>query len=673
MLGFQNTPSSKKKSSTSKKLANSKSTTCIPNFSSSSFSVKMHSKDAGKKSPKNPQNPLEVYQKTIQETVKATNHIMNVKLPSTDCEGQEARVLLNILNKRQEKLTNSFLPAIDTLKYISEYSTGQILKTTGHCARDIGWVGFGHPPNSDTKYSMSILKLCGNGSISTENSISSDEGFNSLSSKNRDDESGKGIQQNGHKSSKSSSSRNRDLDKYRKFDKNGQPINKMLISVKSNSPNGSESGKILLEDASNYTGNWYQTTKIPRHRSSDVRASPAPSPKNMGQISPVETLNLESIGPETSLSQSLENQQEKLGQLTAQVQPINTEQDKIIDPEASNATSIRQASTIAMTYGPTPNSCHPDRVKKYICEYCGDAFFRKDEKKRHIRCKHTHEKKFTCQFCNKSFARSDHCETHKLIHLPKNERPYKCKICDKRFCRRDEMKRHFKTKHNKLYEDSSMSWQDYIEKIDIDFSEYHVADQSQNGGQNGGQNNSQNTKNATTTKTQTVTFAPSTKLPSPEPVKIKIPPSILPILPTQTSSCGHNHTNGQVCGHNHNRILSIDTSKFLAHSPPPERVPHESVKPPKRPISAQLNLNQTTNYDYYLPPTSSSSNQTSNSYHTFPTGNTGESESTSHPIDLVAAKRAKLAFERSRIIETMNKNNKQIQFTDEDLLIDVEF
>ena len=119
----------------------------------------------------------------------------------------------------------------------------------------------------------------------------------------------------------------------------------------------------------------------------------------------------------------------------------------------------------------------PNRAKKFICEYCGDSFFRKDEKKRHIRCKHTNEKKFTCQFCGKSFARSDHCETHKLIHLPKNERPYKCNICDKRFCRRDEMKRHFKTKHPKLYENPILCWQKYIEKVHINFDDFVIGDQ----------------------------------------------------------------------------------------------------------------------------------------------------------------------------------------------------
>ncbi len=66
----------------------------------------------------------------------------------------------------------------------------------------------------------------------------------------------------------------------------------------------------------------------------------------------------------------------------------------------------------------------------YQCFYCGKAFVRLADFKRHTMT-HTGEKPYLCEFCSKTFRRKDTLHEHIRIHT--GEKPYKCNYCTKTF------------------------------------------------------------------------------------------------------------------------------------------------------------------------------------------------------------------------------------------------
>ncbi|KAJ3063571.1 hypothetical protein HK102_008434, partial [Quaeritorhiza haematococci] len=81
--------------------------------------------------------------------------------------------------------------------------------------------------------------------------------------------------------------------------------------------------------------------------------------------------------------------------------------------------SSNTTTTCTTPNGPKPQakpSCSGSETgldRDHICTYCGSAFHRKNDLKRHIRSRHTGEKPFQCNRCGKRFGRSDTLKKHR--------------------------------------------------------------------------------------------------------------------------------------------------------------------------------------------------------------------------------------------------------------------
>ncbi|XP_063907930.1 oocyte zinc finger protein XlCOF6-like [Zophobas morio] len=85
-----------------------------------------------------------------------------------------------------------------------------------------------------------------------------------------------------------------------------------------------------------------------------------------------------------------------------------------------------------------------EKIKPFLCSYCGYKGSTRSSLKMHIR-QHTGEKPFTCDSC--SYATSDHnsLRRHKWRHT--GEKPYKCSYCSYACIQSSTYKVHLKTKH----------------------------------------------------------------------------------------------------------------------------------------------------------------------------------------------------------------------------------
>jgi len=81
------------------------------------------------------------------------------------------------------------------------------------------------------------------------------------------------------------------------------------------------------------------------------------------------------------------------------------------------------------------------RVKKSICEVCGDKFETSHMKKKHIIDVHKISSEFQCETCGLDCRSQYGLKNHNYL-AHSGERRYKCKYCEKTFKRNSELKRH---------------------------------------------------------------------------------------------------------------------------------------------------------------------------------------------------------------------------------------
>ncbi|RZC39228.1 zinc finger protein 91 [Asbolus verrucosus] len=98
-----------------------------------------------------------------------------------------------------------------------------------------------------------------------------------------------------------------------------------------------------------------------------------------------------------------------------------------------------------------------EKIKPYLCNYCGYKGSSRSALKMHIR-QHTGEKPFVCDAC--SYATSDHnsLRRHKLRHT--GQKPYKCSFCSYACIQSSTYKVHIKTKHPGQEKDLMFTCQD---------------------------------------------------------------------------------------------------------------------------------------------------------------------------------------------------------------------
>jgi len=121
------------------------------------------------------------------------------------------------------------------------------------------------------------------------------------------------------------------------------------------------------------------------------------------------------------------------------------------------------------------------REKKFICEWCGKSFSLKCHHDQHVVIKHTKNKNFKCpncgyqgatkyylqkhmesheeaklccSHCGKTFRQPGALKFHTMTHT--GERPYACPDCTYRCIQPYDLRKHFKTKHNKVLERPSL-------------------------------------------------------------------------------------------------------------------------------------------------------------------------------------------------------------------------
>jgi len=100
-----------------------------------------------------------------------------------------------------------------------------------------------------------------------------------------------------------------------------------------------------------------------------------------------------------------------------------------------------------------PQSCRDlfDKMhKKHKCNYCDRYFVRPAEVKRHEIAIHTSERQYKCTHCKWSFKRKDHVMSH--IQSVHSNLIYECTEIDCVYttARLDTLKRHQKTRHNRI-------------------------------------------------------------------------------------------------------------------------------------------------------------------------------------------------------------------------------
>lgn len=124
-----------------------------------------------------------------------------------------------------------------------------------------------------------------------------------------------------------------------------------------------------------------------------------------------------------------------------------------------------------------PRECSetPGKDPKFICEYCGNAYHKKDslkqhllthqvypsEKRRihkcfhcdaefyyfstykiHINNVHNQNRPYQCHLCEKSYKKKDSLDQHVLMH--QNRRKYRCPTCNSSFNRNSDLKYHMR-------------------------------------------------------------------------------------------------------------------------------------------------------------------------------------------------------------------------------------
>ena len=88
-----------------------------------------------------------------------------------------------------------------------------------------------------------------------------------------------------------------------------------------------------------------------------------------------------------------------------------------------------------------------EKLKKYMCETCGQAFESNYALKIHDKVKHKGEaieKNFSCQICGSCFPESNKLKVHVARHS--EDRPVKCtrENCDKSFKNKEDLRIHLK-------------------------------------------------------------------------------------------------------------------------------------------------------------------------------------------------------------------------------------
>ncbi|XP_050019582.1 zinc finger protein 717-like isoform X2 [Alexandromys fortis] len=90
---------------------------------------------------------------------------------------------------------------------------------------------------------------------------------------------------------------------------------------------------------------------------------------------------------------------------------------------------------------PIVNQQTPTQEKRYVCNVCGKAFYKRAHLHAHQRT-HTGEKPYDCKECGKSFRLKSFLVVHQRIHT--GEKPFACTTCGKSFKQRTSLYTHIR-------------------------------------------------------------------------------------------------------------------------------------------------------------------------------------------------------------------------------------
>lgn len=132
-------------------------------------------------------------------------------------------------------------------------------------------------------------------------------------------------------------------------------------------------------------------------------------------------------------------------------EPFTIDFDNFHHEEVSLSSTILAENTLEisniLSYNLKSPLANPKAIRKFICEYCGTAYRRKDSLKQHLLTHQIYTSKtekhqiHTCPHCKAKFYYLSTYNTH-IENVHSEDRPHQCDICQKSYKKKDSLKRH---------------------------------------------------------------------------------------------------------------------------------------------------------------------------------------------------------------------------------------
>lgn len=113
-----------------------------------------------------------------------------------------------------------------------------------------------------------------------------------------------------------------------------------------------------------------------------------------------------------------------------------------IDNEPCDSSLMPESNNISL-----PSVANSKPIRKFVCEYCGTAYRRKDTLKQHLLTHRVYPSQkekhqiHTCPHCNAEFYYLSTYTSHvNIVHS--QDRPHQCDQCQRSYKKKDSLKRH---------------------------------------------------------------------------------------------------------------------------------------------------------------------------------------------------------------------------------------